>query len=120
MPRRKYSLKGIKRTQPGDPITEEWTVRRAVINGVERDVLLRKIDGVKQRRLVDDFRHSSGISFSKAKEFNESRKPKARKLDNNALHKNVKEKPDKAWMRNPGKSDVVGIDTPKNRRKRKK
>ena len=52
-----YSLKDYPRSNPRDPLTSEWTIRSAIIAGRSRYVLIRKVNGIKQRRLVIDNRY---------------------------------------------------------------
>lgn len=114
MTRRKYNPKKYKRSNPGDPLTEEWTVRSAIMYGVKRDILIKKDkDGKKQRRMIDDNRMSPTISWGDAKRFNEQRSPRARKLDRSLQHKKQKSVPDRAWKNRPSRSDIKGIDSKK-------
>jgi len=117
MARRKYNPKNYKRSKPGDPLTEEWTVRSAIISGKRRDVLIRKVDGKKKRRMIIDNRMSPTISYGEAKKFHQSRKPRAKRMDDTLQHQKQKKIPDKAWKNRPGRSDVRSIDSRKKRKK---
>ena len=116
MARRKYDSKDYKRSKPGDPLTEEWTIRSAIISGKKRDVLIRKIDGKKKRRMIIDNRMSATISLKEAKKSHQSRKPRAKRMDLSLQHTKQKERPDKAWKKRPGRSDVKGIDSRKKKK----
>ena len=121
MTRRKYNPRKYKRSQPGDPLTEEWTIRSAIMYGEKRDILIKKDkDGNKQRRMIDDKRMSPTISWGDAKRFNEQRSPRAKKLDRSLQHKKQKSQPDRAWMNRPSRADVKGIDSKKTKPKTKK
>ncbi|MCP4651535.1 MAG: hypothetical protein GY853_15845 [PVC group bacterium] len=117
MARRKYNPNKYKKSNPGDPLTEEWTVRSAIIAGKRRDVLIRKVDGKKHRRFIVDERMSPNISYSEAKKFHDSRKPRAKAMDKSQQHSKVIKNPTKAWKNRPGRSDVKSIDTKTKRKK---
>lgn len=119
MTRRKYSPKDYKRSNPGDPLTEDWTIREAVMYGKKRDVLIRKVDGKKQRRMVEDGRMSATISWGEAKQFMEGRSERAKAMDKSLQHQKQKKTPDKAWKNRPGRSDIKGIDHKSQERQKK-
>jgi len=119
MARRKYSPNKYKRSKPGDPLTEEWTIRKAVMYGQKRDVLIRKVDGKKQRRMVVDKRMSPTISWGEARKFHNSRSNKSKAMDKSLQHKKQKKVPDKAWKNRPGRSDIKGIDNRKKSKRKK-
>ena len=119
MARRKYNPSKYKRSKPGDPLTDEWTVRSAVMYGQKRDILIRKVNGKKQRRMIVDNRMSPTISWGDAKRFNDERTPRAKALDRSLQHKKQKKVPDRAWKNKPSRADVVGIDNKKNKPKKK-
>lgn len=118
--RRKYNPKNYKRSKPGDPLTDDWTIRSAVMYGEKRDILIRKVNGKKQRRMIEDKRMSPTVSWGQARQFNESRSNRAKAMDKSLQHKKQKSQPDKAWMNRPGRSDVKGIDHKSQDRKKKK
>jgi len=115
MTRRKYNPKKYKRTEPGDPLTSKWTVRKLLINGKKRDVLIRKRDGVIEKRVIDDKRMSPIISFTEAKKIHRKRSQRAKTIDNSQSNKKTKHFADKSWVKNPGRTDVKGIDTKKRK-----
>ena len=120
MTRRKYNPKKYKRTFPGDPITSKWTIRKISISGKERDVLIRKRDGKREVRVIDDKRMSPIISFTEAKKIHRKRSQRAKTIDNSQSNKKIKGFADKSWVKNPGRTDVKGIDTKKRKKKGKK
>ena len=117
MTRRKYDPKKYPASKKGDPITKNWSVRKAKIGKKNRLVLVRKVEGKRQRRFVEDHRMSATISWGDAKKFHNKRKPKAKKMDNSMKHKTVLKEPNKSWKKRPGKYDVKNIDEKKAKKK---
>jgi hypothetical protein len=113
MTRRKHDPKKYKRTKNGDPVTDKWTVREVTRKGKKRDVLIRKNNKKREIKVIYDERMSPIISFTGAKKMHNKRKKSAKNRDRNATHKNTKSFADKSWGKNPGRSDVKGIDTKK-------
>lgn len=113
MTRRKYDPKKYKRTQSGDPVTNNWTVRNLSRRGKTRDMLIRKKNKKREIRVIYDERMSPIISFTEAKKAHKKRKKGAKNRDRKSTHKNTKNFADKSWKKNPGRSDVKGIDTKK-------
>jgi hypothetical protein len=113
MTRKKYNVKNYPVSKKGDPITESWTVRKAKIGKEDRLVLVRKINGKRQRRFVEDHRMSPTISWGDAKKFQRSRTKRAKQMDDKMKHQTVIKEPNKSWKRRPGKYDVRRIDEKK-------
>lgn len=115
MVKRKYVKSNYPLVKKGEPITSEWTLRKAKIGNDERYVLVRKFNGKKQRRFLDDKRMSPGIPWGKARSEYRKRPLKARKRDESKTSKVVLKNPNKAWLERPGRSDVKNIDTKKQK-----
>ena len=117
MTRRKYNPKKYKRTNSGDPLTNKWTIRKISISGQMRDVLIRKRDGKREIHVINDKRMSPIISFTEAKKIHRKRSQKSKTIDNSQSNKKTKHFADKSWAKNPGRTDVKGIDTKKREKK---
>lgn len=116
MTRRRHDPKKYKRSNLGDPVSEKWTIRELSRDGKKRDVLIRKRNKRREILEIYDDRMSPIISFSEAKKVHRKRSKSAKTRDRKKTHRIRKKFADKSWSKNPGRSDVQGIDTKKSKK----